>query len=173
MAASSYPEYPAGEYLTFRIGRNEFAMESSCLRGMLPGHEVVVRDEGVDHAGPQLLAKGLAAGGQDASPEWFAGKTMFKGTEIDVIDLRAKLRLRRGVPGRNPCVVIVDTSGFGDSGTDRINLIGFLVDGVSELVKVRPRDFNQGKLRIGRPRQVLGVGILMDETRELETVGVA
>jgi chemotaxis signal transduction protein len=160
-APSLIREPAPGKYLTFRIGRHEFAMDATCVRGMLPAHEVVTQDQQLpgDSEPQEIRPK------RDSDEDWIAGQAIFQGAELQVVDLRAKLRLRRGIPGRNPCIVVVDA---GCSGLP--NLTGFLVDGVGDIVTARARDFSQGRLRIGRPRQVLEVGVVLDETRELEVL---
>jgi chemotaxis signal transduction protein len=154
-------EFLPGKYLTFRIGRNEFAMEATRVRGMLPGHEVIA-PENLEVAPAAAREMKYRPAGKDDDDDWIAGKTIFQGEAIPVVDLRAKLRLRRGIPGRNPCVVVVEVA------VPDTHRIGFLVDGVADIINARARDFAQGKLRIGRPRQVLDVSILFDATRKLQ-----
>jgi chemotaxis signal transduction protein len=81
----------------------------------------------------------------DPDPKWLVGEATFKGEKFPVIDLRAKLNLRPGISGRTPCIVAVDSGG----------LTGFLADAVSEIVHARAHDYRHGKLRIGRPRQIM------------------
>lgn len=133
------PAYPAGQYLTFRVARGEFAMHATRVRGILPVQELRPVAE------PTL-----------ADPAWLCGFVRLRAVTVPVIDLRRKLRLRRGAPGRQPCVVVVEV------GTaEGPRLAGFVADRVSEVVNARARDFRAGKLRIGRPRRVLDADILL------------
>jgi len=136
-------------------------MDSTRVRGMLPAHEVVTLDrQEVTPPGPRAISTI-----PDRDCDWIAGTAVFQGIELQVVDLRAKLRLKRGIPGRNPCIIVVE------AGTaDEPCLAAFLVDRVSEIISARARDFSQGRLRIGRPRQVLEVGIVLDANRQLESL---
>jgi chemotaxis signal transduction protein len=118
-------EFRSGFYLTFRVGRREFAMEAGPVKAILPAHELLSTE--------------------DPDPVWLIGEAKFNGEAFPVIDLRAKLKLRRGISGRTPCIVAVDADG----------LRGFLTDAVSEIVHARAHDYRNGKLRIGRPRRIM------------------
>jgi chemotaxis signal transduction protein len=82
---------------------------------------------------------------------WTCGFASMRGSEIPVMDLRARLGLSPGSYGRQPCIVVVEVkTNYGPS------LVGFVADRVSEVVQVRERDFSHGKLRLaGRLRDVL------------------
>ena len=84
---------------------------------------------------------------EHTTPEWLAGEARLRGQVFPVIDLRVKLHLRHGISGRTPCIVVVD------NGT----LVGFLADSVSEILHARAHDFRNGKLRSGRPRQIVNL----------------
>ncbi len=100
-------------------------MEAGPVKAILPAHELRAMD--------------------DPDPAWLVGEAKFNGEAFPVIDLRAKLRLRHGISGRTPCIVAVESHG----------LRGFLADSVSEIVHARAHDYRNGKLRIGRPRQIV------------------
>jgi chemotaxis signal transduction protein len=123
-------DFRSGFYLTFRVGRQEFAMEAGPVKAILPAHELLAAD--------------------DPDPEWLVGEATFIGEKFPVIDLRARLNLRHGITGRTPCIVAVDSGG----------LTGFLADAVSEIVHARAHDYRNGKLRIGRPRQIMSLSEL-------------
>ncbi|MEO5922413.1 MAG: chemotaxis protein CheW [Bryobacteraceae bacterium] len=123
-------DFRSGFYLTFRVGRQEFAMEAGPVKAILPAHELLSLD--------------------DPDPEWLVGEAKFNGETFPVIDLRAKLNLRHGISGRTPCIVAVDTDG----------LKGFLADAVTEIVHARAHDYRNGKLRIGRPRTIMATSEL-------------
>ena len=118
-------QYRSGFYLTFRIGRQDLAMEAAPVKAILPAHDLQTADA--------------------PDPAGILGEAKFNGESFPVIDLRTKLKLRHGISGRTPCIVAVDCDG----------LKGFLADAVSEIVHARVHDFHRGKLRIGRPRQIV------------------
>lgn len=80
-----------------------------------------------------------------------SGSVKTQGQNVPIIDLQAKLSLRGGIVGRYPSIVVVD---IGPS------LAAFFADGVSEVVLARTRDFQAGKIRIGRPRQIVDLAEL-------------
>jgi len=69
-----------------------------------------------------------------------------RGQSFPVIDLRVKLGLRHGSQGRNPSIVVVETGS---------GLAGFFADRVSEIIYARAHEYRGGKIRIGRPREIL------------------
>lgn len=126
--------FQPGEYLTFRLARQPFAIESRWVKAILPACQFTPMAQ-TDRTDPQ----------------WLIGHAQTGGQRFPVIDLRGRLELTPGAPGREPCIVAVDVSG----GDGFPLLVGFIADRVSEVVKARARDFRQGKLRLGRPRRVL------------------
>jgi chemotaxis signal transduction protein len=75
--------------------------------------------------------------------------------DFPVIDLRSKLGLPVGRAGRHPCIVVLE-------GETPLSRAGFLVDGVSNVVTARQRDYSHGKIRMrGRPRQVLDADAIL------------
>ena len=128
------PVYKAGKYLTFRVARQDFAINAEHIRGILPMHEMVALT--VTHA-------------------WISGFAAVGGRDFPVVDLRAKLAIPHGSHGREPFIVVVESSG---------RLVGFVADRVSEVLDARQRDFRNGALRTqGRPRRVLEPGQIMKE----------
>ncbi len=89
------------------------------------------------------------------APSWWIGEAKTGGQSFPVVDLAAKLGLPKAKPeapdGRDPYILAIDISG----GDGSPILCGFVADRVTELIKVRARDFRQGRIRIGRPRRVL------------------
>ena len=118
--------FRSGQYLTFRVGRHELAVWAAAGKAILPEHQL--------HAAEM------------AEPRWLVGTARAHGELFPVIDLRRKLNLKTGLYGRNPSIIAVDT---GDG------LAGFLADRVSEIIHARAHDFRNGKIRLGRPREVL------------------
>jgi chemotaxis signal transduction protein len=122
-------ETRAGQYITFRVARQDFAMEASCVRGIFPARE--------------LVPLGTFS-------QWVSGFATLRGRNFPVIDLRAKLNLPDGTHGRQPYIVAVEVKTC-----EGPRLVGFIADRVCEMVRARNRDFHLGKLRLaGRPRVV-------------------
>lgn len=132
-------DFRSGRYLTFRVARYEFAVDAECVRAVLPIRELLVSEL------PQT--------------PWLVGTSTLSGLHFPVVDLRIKLNLRHGVAGRNPSIVVI--------GTDSGDLTGFIADRVSEIVHARAHDFRGGKLRIGRPKQILDIPSLLASTLEV------
>jgi purine-binding chemotaxis protein CheW len=123
------------QYITFRVARQDFAMESARVRGLLPLHEVIPVES------PQA---------------WISGVAFIRGRDFPVIDLRRKLGLAHGTHGRQPCVVVVDVDGT--------HLLGFVADRVSEVLTPRQRDFQPGMIRVnGRMRRLLDPDQILTE----------
>jgi chemotaxis signal transduction protein len=115
------------QYIAFRIGRQDFAMDASLICGLLPIYEMLPLDP----------PRG-----------WICGLASIRGREFPVIDLRARFNLPRGVPGRQPCVIAVEIHGS--------QLVGFIADRVSDVTQVRARDFRGDQVIIaGKPRRLL------------------
>ncbi len=100
-------------------------MEAGPVKAILPAHELRALE--------------------DPEPAWLVGEAQFNGDAFPVIDLRAKLNLRHGISGRT----------FASWPSISDGLKGFLADAVSEIVHARAHDYRNGKLRIGRPRQIV------------------
>jgi chemotaxis signal transduction protein len=139
-----------GAYLTFRVARQDFAMEARCVRGIVPAGEMQPLETAVTL--PWLLPLG----------DWICGFAMHRGEGIPVIDLRAKFDWAPGTRGRRPCIVVVQLEIPGDP-----LVVGFLADTVSEVVQARERDFHHGKLHLGgRPRRVLDPACLLEARQD-------
>jgi chemotaxis signal transduction protein len=113
--------------LAFRLGGQEFAIDSKRVKGIIPMHDMEAAEPGA------------------SDPPWLLGEASLRGTSFAVYDLGRWLKLARRVKGRNPCIVVVRGA----------SLVGFPVDGVSGLLLARAHDFRSRKLRIGRPRRIL------------------
>ena len=133
-------------YLTFRVARQDLAIEAGRVRGILPLSEL----EPMPGVRPGLL-----------------GITSLKGQVVGVIDLRSKLRLPYASQGSQPKIVILELSGG-----DRQRLAGFVADRISDVVVYHDRDLRGGALRgQGRPRRVVDFDQLVTEN-ELEGLWV-
>jgi chemotaxis signal transduction protein len=71
-------------YLTFRVARQEFAMDAARVRALIPPHQMTKLE--VAHP-------------------WLLGFAPAQGRDVPVVDLRAKLGLAPGSHGRLPIVV--------------------------------------------------------------------
>ena len=133
-------------YLTFRVARQDLAMEAGRVRGILPLSEL----EPMPGVRPGLL-----------------GITSLKGQVIGVIDLRSKLQLPHASQGSQPKIVILELT----AGTHQ-HLAGFVADRISDVVVYRDRDLRSGTLRgKGRPRKLVDFDQLVSE-EELEGLWV-
>jgi len=129
--------------LTFRVGRVDFALDASRLRGILPARVL----EPVAPS-PQLSR---------AFGDGTCGFASIRGRDIPVVDLRSQLNLAHGTHGRHPCIIVVEISG-----SDGPRLAGFIADRISKVVHVRERDFLHGKLKFGgRSLSVLDPELLL------------
>ena len=118
-------------YLTFRVARQDFAIDAERVRGILPFKDLVA----VPRARPSL-----------------AGIASLGGRPLAVFDLCVKLGLPNVSKGRQPRIVVIEVV-FGEG---RRHLAGFVADRVSDVVAYRDRDFSHGSLRgTGRPRRLL------------------
>lgn len=145
MADKARVDSPPGQYLTFRMARQDFAMAASCIRGILPARDM----ERVSDPAPNLAR---------FFGEWLCGFASVNGRDFPVIDLPAKLGLPHSTRGRNPCIVAVEIPT-----PDGPRLAGFLADRVSDVVDARERDLQRGKLHTGgRTRPVLDPSSLLN-----------
>ncbi len=138
----------AGEYILFRVGRTDFAMDAARVRGILPAQELKPFD---------------------GRHSWLCGFATMRGGEFPIVDLRRKLDLAPGSHGRFPCIVVVEVAASGG-----IRLIGFVADRVSRVVALRGRDFRNGIVRLtGRPRRVLDPDQILSEPELLSLLQLA
>ncbi|MEO8049939.1 MAG: chemotaxis protein CheW [Acidobacteriota bacterium] len=117
-------------YLTFRVARQDLALEAALVRGILPLSDLEPAVSG---------RTGLL------------GITSLKGQVVCVIDLRSRLQLPHAGQGSQPKIVVLElTEG------SRQHLLGFVADRISDVVLYRDRDLRSGALRgKGRPRRLV------------------
>jgi chemotaxis signal transduction protein len=126
--------YRPGRYLAFRIAGQEFAIDAGRVRGILPIHEMAAIEEA-----------------SACSPACAEGVASLGGWDFQVIDLRSRLRLSRPARGRDRMIVVVE-----HAAPQGWQLVGFVADRVSGLIKARENDYRRGKLHTpGRPRRLL------------------
>ena len=134
-----------GKYLTFRVARQDFAMDAARVRGILPIQELVA---------PETLHS------------WLRGFAALGGRDFPVVDLRSKLGLAHASGGRQPCIVVVEVIAANGR-----RLAGFIADRVSDVVQLRERDVRNGMTRArGRPRRVLDPDQILTEAELLNVL---
>jgi len=139
----------AGEYLTFRVASQDFAILAARVRGLVPAHELSLLEIPLSEQCGSIL-----------------GIVILRGRDVPVVDLRGKLGIERGSQGRQPCVVVVEAC------TGR--LAGFVAECVSEVRMLRDRDFRNGSVRInGRVRRVLDADEILTEAEFLSCWNLA
>ena len=125
-------------YLTFRVARQDFAIQAACIRGILPLTDL------------EPVASGLSG---------MLGVTTLKGQVVGVIDLRSRLCLPHTGQGSAPKIVILELTAGGGG-----HLLGFVADRISDVVNYRDRDLRSGALRgKGRPRKLVHFDQLVTE----------
>jgi purine-binding chemotaxis protein CheW len=151
--------FPSGDYLTFRLGGQNFAMEASKLRAILPGTDLAPLHRSLAEAAALLGPFGQTP----LTRQQICGFAVLQGRDVPVIDLRARLGLPDAPPRKRTSIVVVEVTG--NRGPQ---LAGFVADGVSEVVHARGRDISRGKLRnMGRPRRVFDPDVLLlERTKE-------
>ena len=122
-----------GQYLTFRVGRQDFAIDAGRVRGLLPAQDVVPVEI------PDSCICGFAS---------------MHGREFPVIDLRRKLRIAPALRAGLPYVVVVEEPQLFGFVADRVSQIITLREQHIRNGMVRTN---------GRSRRVLDPGRLIDE----------
>jgi chemotaxis signal transduction protein len=131
----------AGDYITFRIARQDFVMRAERVRGLLAAHELVTLES-------------------FSTESWICGVASLRAREFPVVDLRGKLGIAHGSHGREPLIVAIEVL----SVTGMQRMLGFVADRVSEVLPLRERDFRRGSVRIaGRSRRILDPDSILTE----------
>ncbi len=112
--AAAEADVRAGKYLTFQVGREEFAIRVLKVREIMRMQDVT----GVPH-----------------TPHYVAGVINLRGKVIPVVDLRKKFGCATVENGQRTCIVVVEVNG--EAGR---MLMGAIVDAVSEVVNVAAGD---------------------------------
>ncbi|MBX5494432.1 MAG: purine-binding chemotaxis protein CheW [Bryobacteraceae bacterium] len=111
---ASKAENLAGKYLTFSLGREEFAIQVLKVREIMGVEEIT--------AVPQ-------------TPPYVKGVINLRGKVIPVVDLRLKFKLPELEYTQRTCIVVVQIS----MGTSVLPM-GIIVDSVSEVLNLAPAD---------------------------------
>jgi chemotaxis signal transduction protein len=125
--------FKAGKYLTFRVARQDFAMNIAFVRGILPVHQMAATE----------------------AHEWICGFAAVSGLDFPVVDLIAKLGIAHGTHGREPFIIVTET------GERLVGFIADRVSEVLDLRARDFRD-GLVRSR-GRPRRVLEPAQIMRE----------
>ncbi len=120
MSASEIRE--AGQYLTFRLGQEIFAIEVAKVREVL------------DLAPITAIPR---------TPEFMSGVINLRGSVVPVVDLRLCFEMAKTENTRNTCIVVVEVLLDNDS-----IVIGALADSVEEVIDLEPEQI-QPPPRIG------------------------
>ena len=139
-------EQGSKQYLTFRVARQDLALDSERVRAILSIEDL----------------RPLAS-----TRPGVIGVVTLAGRSIVVVDLRARLNLPAANVGAQRQIVVVEAAGG--------HLAGFVADRVSDVIRYRSRDLRNGILHgIGRPRRVVEVDHVVDEDDlvRLWTVGL-
>ncbi|MGH8583149.1 MAG: chemotaxis protein CheW [Gammaproteobacteria bacterium] len=138
------------QYLTFRLGEETFAM------GILRVKEII--EYGLLTVVPMM-------------PEFVRGVINLRGRVVPVVDLALRFGRPRTVPGRRTCIVIAEVGEAGEQ-----QEIGIIVDGVNQVLEIRPGDIEPAPSFGARLRTefIAGMGkmedrflIILDITRVL------
>lgn len=128
-------EQGSKQYLTFRVARQELALDAGRIRAILPIEDLVP----IHSARPGII-----------------GVVNLVGHSVVVVDLRARLHLAAASHHAQRWIIVVGTAGG--------HLAGFVADRVSDVIRYGSRDLRNGVLRgIGRPRRVVEVDRVVDE----------
>jgi purine-binding chemotaxis protein CheW len=104
----------AGKYLTFQLGKEEFAIQVLRVREIMGVQEIT--------AVPQ-------------TPPYVKGVLNLRGKVIPVVDLRLKFGMQEAEYTQRTCIIVVQI----DQDGARV-LTGIVVDGVSEVLTLSPGD---------------------------------
>ncbi|WP_081686655.1 chemotaxis protein CheW [Chitinilyticum litopenaei] len=115
-AATDEHEPDAGQFLTFQLGNETFAIDILCIREILE-YEYLTE--------------------VPLMPDFIRGVMNLRGAVVPVIDLALRFHRPRTELGRRSCVVIIEVH---DEDEDRLQLIGILVDAVNEVLAINSAD---------------------------------
>lgn len=145
----------AGKYLSFHLGREEFAIQVLKVREIMGIQDIT--------AVPQ-------------TPDCLKGVINLRGKVIPVVDLRLKFGLPELEYSQRTCIIVVQIQGSGTS-----LLMGVVVDGVSEVLNLTGTDiedtpdFGQGVATpylLGMAKVKGKVKILLDIDQVLSNQGL-
>jgi purine-binding chemotaxis protein CheW len=113
------------QYLTFMIGREEYAVS------LLKVKEIIEYDTVTQ---------------VPKTPEWIRGVINLRGSVVPVIDLAVKFRQAPSVAGKLTCIVITEVQSDAQSGVERGDesaVMGIMADSVRQVIDLRPQDIEE------------------------------
>ena len=122
MSVASITE--TGQYLTFKLDEEVFALDISKVREVLDFTKITKV--------PQ-------------TPDFMLGVINLRGSVMPVVDMRLKFGLSKTEPTVNTCIIIVEVELNGE-----ITVLGALVDSVQEVMELDPEQIEPPP-RIGDP----------------------
>jgi chemotaxis signal transduction protein len=147
------------QYLTFRVARQDLALDAERVRAIVPMRELVPMASAragvigvVNLAGHAVVVVDLRV------RLWKRGQTTLSTAPSLQMSTLVLAGTEQSVPFSAPhqSIVVVEAAGG--------HLAGFLVDRVTDVIRYRSRDLRQGILRgVGRPRRVVEVDQLVAE----------
>jgi len=118
-------ELKVQQYLTFMIGREEYAVS------LLKVKEIIEYDTVTQ---------------VPKTPEWIRGVINLRGSVVPVIDLAVKFRQAPSVAGKLTCIVITEIQSEIQSGVERGDesaVMGIMADSVRQVIDLRPQDIEE------------------------------
>jgi purine-binding chemotaxis protein CheW len=109
------------QYLTFMIGREEYAVS------LLKVKEIIEYDTVTQ---------------VPKTPEWIRGVINLRGSVVPVIDLAVKFRQAPSVAGKLTCIVITEMLNGVQSGEEAA-VMGVMADSVRQVIDLRPQDIEE------------------------------
>lgn len=106
----------AGQYLTFNVGGETFAIGILAIKEIIEFHGVTE---------------------VPLAPACVRGVINLRGAVVPVIDLPSRLGGAAARPTKRTCIVIVELESAGDDGRQ---VMGVVVDSVSEVIEIAPED---------------------------------
>lgn len=110
-----------GKHLSFRLAKEEFAIEVASVREIMGMQEVT---------------------GVPSTPPYVKGVINLRGKVIPVIDLRLKFGLPEAAYTHRTCIIVVQINSSGEGANAKM-LMGAIVDGVSEVLTLNPADVEE------------------------------
>jgi purine-binding chemotaxis protein CheW len=113
------------QYLTFMIGREEYAVS------LLKVKEIIEYDTVTQ---------------VPKTPEWIRGVINLRGSVVPVIDLAVKFRQAPSVAGKLTCIVITEIQNDVQNSVqrgDEAAVMGIMADSVRQVIDLRPQDIEE------------------------------
>jgi len=105
------------QYLTFMIGREEYAISLLKVKEIIEYHTVTQVPK---------------------TPQWICGVINLRGSVVPVIDLAVKFRQAPSIAGKLTCIVITEVQ-CGEEAA----IMGIMADSVRQVIDLRPQDVEE------------------------------